>query len=42
MPGGSVEVGVDEDLQLTLTGTAQRVYTAELDARLLAQLERAV
>ena len=42
MPGGSVEVGVDEDLQLTLTGTAQRVYTAELDAQLLALLERAV
>jgi diaminopimelate epimerase len=41
MPGGSVEVGVDEDLRLTLTGTAQRVYSAELDARLLAQLERA-
>ena len=42
MPGGSVEVGVDEALGLTLTGTAQRVYVAELDAALLAQLERAV
>ena len=42
MPGGNVEVGVDEDLQLTLTGTAQRVYAAELDPQLLAQLERAV
>jgi diaminopimelate epimerase len=41
MPGGSVEVGVDEALALTLTGTAERVYVAELDAALLAQLERA-
>ena len=32
MPGGSVEVGVDDELGLTLTGTAQRVYVAELDA----------
>ncbi len=42
MPGGSVEVGVDDALGLTLTGTAQRVYAAELDDALLAQLERAV
>jgi diaminopimelate epimerase len=41
MPGGSVEVGVDEALALTLTGTAERVYVAELDAALLAHLERA-
>jgi diaminopimelate epimerase len=41
MPGGSVEVGVDDELGLTLTGTAQRVYVAELDAALLAQLEGA-
>jgi diaminopimelate epimerase len=41
MPGGSVEVGVDADLGLTLTGTAQRVYAAELDDALLAQLEQA-
>lgn len=41
MPGGNVEVGVDDALALTLTGTAQRVYTADLDAELLAQLERA-
>ena len=41
MPGGAVEVGVDDALGLTLTGTAQRVYVAELDAALLAQLERA-
>jgi diaminopimelate epimerase len=41
MPGGSVEVGVDAELRLTLTGTAQRVYEAELDAALLAELERA-
>ena len=41
MPGGSVEVGVDDALGLTLTGTAQRVYVAELDPALLAQLERA-
>jgi diaminopimelate epimerase len=40
MPGGSVEVGVDADLRLTLTGTAQRVYAAELDDALLAQLEQ--
>jgi diaminopimelate epimerase len=42
MPGGSVEVGVDDELRLTLTGTAQRVYEAELDDAFLAQLERAV
>jgi diaminopimelate epimerase len=42
MPGGSVEVGVDDELRLTLTGTAQRVYAAELDDAFLAQLERAV
>jgi diaminopimelate epimerase len=41
MPGGSVEVGVDGELGLSLTGTAQPVYVAELDAALLAQLERA-
>ena len=41
MPGGAVEVAVDGALGLTLTGTAQRVYVAELDADLLAQLERA-
>jgi diaminopimelate epimerase len=41
MPGGSVEVGVDDALGLTLTGTAQRVYVADLDAGLLEQLERA-
>jgi diaminopimelate epimerase len=41
MPGGGVEVGVDDALALTLTGTAERVYVAELDAALLAQLERA-
>ena len=41
MPGGDVEVGVDDELALTLTGTAQRVYVAELDAELLARLERA-
>ncbi len=41
MPGGDVEVGVDDALALTLTGTAQRVYVAELDAELVARLERA-
>jgi diaminopimelate epimerase len=41
MPGGAVEVGVDDELGLTLTGTAQRVYVADLDVELLAQLERA-
>jgi diaminopimelate epimerase len=41
MPGGDVEVGVDDALGLTLTGTARRVYVADLDAGLLAQLERA-
>ncbi len=41
MPGGAVEVGVDAALGLTLTGTAQRVYAADLDGALLAQLERA-
>jgi diaminopimelate epimerase len=42
MPGGSVEVGVDDELRLTLTGTAERVYAAELDGAFLAQLERAM
>jgi diaminopimelate epimerase len=41
MPGGSVEVGVDAELGLTLTGTARRVYAAELDDAFLAQLEQA-
>jgi diaminopimelate epimerase len=41
MPGGSVEVAVDDALGLTLTGTAQRVYVAELDVALLEELERA-
>jgi diaminopimelate epimerase len=41
MPGGSVEVGVDDALGLTLTGTAQRVYVADLDPALLGQLEAA-
>ncbi|HEY3615000.1 MAG TPA: diaminopimelate epimerase [Gaiellales bacterium] len=41
MPGGSVVVGVDAELGLTLTGTAERVYAAELDAALLARLEQA-
>ena len=42
MPGGSVEVGVDDGLALTLTGTSQRVYSAELDDAFLKQLEEAV
>jgi len=41
MPGGSVEVGVGDGLALTLTGTARRVYSAELDGAFLEQLERA-
>ena len=41
MPGGSVEVGVDDELALTLTGTARRVYAAELDEAFLEQLDRA-
>jgi diaminopimelate epimerase len=41
MPVGSVEVGVDAELGLTLTGTAQRVYVADLDPALLERLERA-
>jgi diaminopimelate epimerase len=41
MPGGSVEVGVDGDLSLTLTGTAARIYAAELDEAFLEQLELA-
>jgi hypothetical protein len=41
MPGGNVEVGVDAELGLTLTGTAQRVYVAELDPALLERLQRA-
>ena len=41
MPGGSVEVGVDDELALTLTGTARRMYAAELDEAFLEQLDRA-
>jgi hypothetical protein len=35
-----VEVGVDGGLGLTLTGTAQPVYAAELEPALLDTLER--
>ena len=41
MPGGSVEVAVTNDLSITLIGSAQRVYSATLDAALLARLEAA-
>jgi diaminopimelate epimerase len=41
MPGGCVEVGVDGELGLTLTGTARRVYAAELDEAFLADLGQA-
>ena len=41
MPGGDVEVGRGRRARAPLTGTAQRVYVAELDAALLARLERA-
>jgi diaminopimelate epimerase len=41
MPGGAVEVAVDDALGLTLTGTARPVYAAELDETLLAELGRA-
>jgi diaminopimelate epimerase len=41
MPGGSVEVGVDGELGLTLTGTARRIYAAELDEAFLADLGQA-
>jgi hypothetical protein len=34
-------VGVDHELGLTLTGTARRVYAAELDEGFLALLEQA-
>src|SRR6195952_844891 len=38
MPGGSVEVGVDAELGLTLTGTARRGHAGELDGGVLAAL----
>ena len=41
MPGGSVEVAVSDDLAVTLTGVAERVYAASLDRALLNRLEAA-
>ena len=41
MPGGMVEVEVAADLSLTLTGTAERVYTAVIDTDLAERLRAA-
>ena len=38
MPGGTVEVTVSGELELTLTGTAERVFVAMLDPAFEAQL----
>jgi diaminopimelate epimerase len=38
MPGGHVEVEVDDALGVELIGTAERLYGAELDPSLLARL----
>ena len=38
MPGGSVEVTVSGELDLTLTGQAERVFVATLDPALLSRL----
>ena len=38
LDGGELEVDVSEELELTLTGTASRVYAAELDADLAHSL----
>lgn len=41
MPGGAVDVEVSSDLQITLTGTAARVFVAELDEDLAGRLRAA-
>ncbi len=42
MPGGQVEVEVDDDLAVELIGTAERLYVAEISASLAARLDAAV
>ncbi len=41
LDGGELTVEVDDELGLTLTGTASRVYSGELDPDLVAELGRA-
>jgi diaminopimelate epimerase len=41
MPGGQVEVEVEVDLSVSLIGTAERLYGAELDPALVARLAAA-
>jgi diaminopimelate epimerase len=41
MPGGRVEVEVEDDLAVALIGTAEHLYTAELSPSLLARLTAA-
>ena len=39
MPGGAVDVEISEDLEITLIGTAERVFVAALDPAFVARLE---
>ena len=41
MPGGQVEVEIEDDLAVQLIGTAERLYEAELDPALVARLTAA-
>lgn len=41
MPGGVVEVAVSDELEITLTGEAERVFVAALDQAFVARLEGA-
>ena len=38
LDGGELEVGIDSDMEITLTGTADPVYSGRLSAELLARL----
>jgi diaminopimelate epimerase len=38
LDGGELEVGIDSDMEITLTGTAEPVYSGELSPELLARL----
>lgn len=38
LPGGSLEIAVSAELDVDMTGPAERVFTADLDAALLARL----
>jgi diaminopimelate epimerase len=38
LPGGDLEIAVDDDLLVTMTGPAEQVYAGELSAAMLARL----